>query len=428
MHTLYLFLALTLSVSLRAQSDSLYTQAYLEKSSRFAWLTYGGDLNYLTGGRTTWLEEDITQDVEFSGMLTPRLTVGGIHFWGHVDFYVTLPLSFLTLQRTPPQFTELTVAQGVETGLRLYPLKLQPGRVSPFVGASFRRIRFAQESPASYSSDNGVPSYGRFIYPIQFGATYTTKQWHFMASGCYNYQNEFNYYLSPNFIGDVRLHPVSYNLGVLRYLDLDRHLRTPRAAARVNRAYARLDEGRALDAWFVGLGPSSALQLEKSPYLRTQFPFFYDNYSVAILPDLSLGRYFHRPDMSVHLSYRTYGDRYTGFDAEIDIRRHSVGIESVKYLFNYLGFVPFAGLIVSHENLRATINGTAYKDDRLALGLTFGWDIRVTKTETSLLRTNLRYYPNLSLNIEGERHPFNHLEFNFIQYVYFFGRGKVLRG
>jgi hypothetical protein len=167
--------------------------------------------------------------------------------------------------------------------------------------------------------------------------------------------------------------------------------------------------------------------MTKSPYLKENYRFFYDDYSASILPDLAFGRYFHKPDVNVNLSYRTYGDRYEGFDAEIQVRRHSVGVESVKFLFNYLGFVPFVGPIISYENLRTTVNGTDYRATKVAVGITFGWDIRVTKTGTGLLRTNLRYFPNLHMDVEGEKMMFDHLEFNFIQWVQFIGRKKALR-
>ncbi|MEL6135008.1 MAG: hypothetical protein AAFR59_16740, partial [Bacteroidota bacterium] len=407
------------------QSDTTYTQRYLDKSTRFAWLTYGGDLNYLTGGTTQQLINGTKQTTSFGSTLAPRLTVGGIHFWGHVDFYVTFPLTFLTIQDIPQGISALDVYQGVETGLRVYPLKLQPKRVSPFVGMSFRRIRFAQEAEDS-ASDNGVPNYGRFIYPIQFGLTYTTRKWHISASGYYNYQNEFDYFISPTEQASINLNPLSLNVSLLRYIDTDRKMRTPRAVEQINLAHTVLENKKLLSAWFVGIGPSSALQMTRSPYLRENFPFFYDNYASAIMPDFSVGRYFHKIDANANLTYRTYGERYEGFDSEITTRRHSVGVESVKFLFNYLGFVPFVGPVLSYENLRASVNGTNYREDKLALGITFGWDIRVTKTGTSLLRTNLRYYPGLHMNIEGERMMFNHLEFNFIQWVYFFGRQKAL--
>lgn len=423
---LYTALSLLVSVSCYGQTDSVYTHDYLDKSTRFAWLTYGGDLNYLSGGTTQQFIDGVKQSTDFGFTLLPRLTIGGIHFWGHTDFYVTFPLSFLTLQDVPNGLDELDIYQGVETGMRLYPLKLQPQRISPFVGISFRRFRFSQESEES-NSENGVPSYGRFIYPIQFGLTYTSNKWHVSASGYYNYQNEFDYFISPTERGAVKLNPVSFNLSFLRYIDLDRHMRTPRAAGKLNKDYKTLEDENLLSAWFFGIGPSAALQTSKSPYLNENYPFFYDNYSASILPDLTFGRYFHKLDANVNLSYRTYGDQYEGFNTDINIRRHSIGMESVKFLFNYLGFVPFAGPILSYEYLRTSVNGRDYTENKLALGITFGWDIRVTKTGAGLLRTNLRYYPNLHMDIEGEKMMFNHLEFNFIQWVQFIGRKKVLR-
>ncbi|WMN06049.1 hypothetical protein QYS48_31420 [Marivirga arenosa] len=426
MKAVFIVFSLLVSIKLNGQSDSVYTQSYLDKSTRFAWLTYGGDLNYLSGGTTQQFINGVKQDTDFGSTLMPRLTIGGIHFWGHADFYVTFPLSFLTLQDKPSGINQLDVYQGVETGMRLYPLKLQPQRLSPFLGISFRRFRFSQESEESNSS-NGIPSYGRFIHPLQFGLTYTSDKWHISASGYYNYQNEFDYYISPTETADVRLNPVSVNLSLLRYIDTDRHFRTPSAARQLNDYYKKLKSENLLSAWFFGIGPSAALQMNKSTYLKENHPFLYDNYSAAILPDLTFGRYFNNIDANVNLAYRTYGDRFEGFGTEIRTRRHSVGVESVKFLFNYLGFVPFVGPIISYENLNTSVNGVDYTENKLALGVTFGWDIRVTKTGTSLLRTNLRYNPNLHMSVEGEKMMFDHLEFNFIQWVQFIGRKKALR-
>ncbi len=422
---LYLALLLFFSVNLFGQSDSTYTMKYLDKSTRFAWLTYGGDLNYLSGGSTQQLVNGIKQSTDFKSTLTPRLTIGGIHFWGHADFYVTFPLSFLSLQDTPDGINELNINQRVETGMRLYPIKLQPKSLSPFLGVSFSRLRFSQESENSNSS-NGVPTFDRFTYPIQFGLTYTSKNWHISASAYYNYQNEFNYFISPTETAEVRLDPISFNISLLRYIDTDRKARTPKAVDQINRDYNILKNENLLNAWFVGIGPSSALRMNKSPFLKENYPYFYDDFSTTLIPDITFGRYFNKPDANINLSYRTYRGEYEGFDTAIKTRRHSIGVESVKFLFNYHGFVPFAGPILSYENLRTSINGTVYNDNKLALGLTFGWDIRVIKSRTFLLRTNLRYYPNLHMDINGDKMMFDHLEFNFIQFVYFLGRKKAL--
>jgi len=414
------------SVKIIAQTDSIYTQAYLEKSTKFAWLTFGGDINWNTGGSTNHLIGEIPEALNFGATILPRLTIGGIHFWGHADFYVTFPLSFISYQQVPEGLADLEVYQGVETGARIYPFKIQSNSLRPFAGISFRRIRFAQEADAS-GFENGVPSFGRFIHPIQLGITYSSEKWHISASSYINYQNEFDYYISPNQVTDVTLDPVSFNISFLRYLDSDKGLRDPKVVKQVNKDYGTLNAKNLLNAWFIGIGPSAALQISKSPFLKNNYPYFFDDFSAALLPDVSFGRYFSNTDLNVGLSYRTYGEKYEGFDNEITTRRHSIGVESIKFLFNYLGFVPFVGTAFTYENMRASVNGVNFTESKPAIGFVFGWDIRVTKTSTGVLRTNLRYFPDLHMDIEGDKMMFDHLEFNFIQWVQFLGRKKALR-
>lgn len=428
MRILLLIISVVIAVAAHAQkTDTVYTQEYLTKSTKFAWLTYGGDINFLGGGTTQQLRNGALQNTPFGAAFTPRLTIGGIHFWGYADFYVSFPLSFLSYQDIPDGLDDLEVYQGVETGVRVYPFPVEPQSLRPFVGISFRRLRFSQESEES-DFNNGVPNYGRFTNPVQFGLTYTSDSWHLSLSGYYNFQNEFNYAITPTENAQVNLDPLSLNISLLRYIDTDQSLRNPRSVKKINENYQLLKQKNRLSAWFFGIGPSSALQVSKSPFLKEYYPYFHDNYSAAILPDFSLGRYFDKPDMNVGLTYRTYGEQYKGFDSKIDLWRHSAGVESVKFLFNWLGFVPFVGAAITYENLSATVDGIDYQEDKAALGFVFGWDIRVTKTGTGLLRTNLRYFPDLHMNIEGEKMMFDHLEFNFIQWVQFIGRKKALKG
>jgi hypothetical protein len=98
-------------------------------------------------------------------------------------------------------------------------------------------------------------------------------------------------------------------------------------------------------------------------------------------------------------------------------------------LFDYHGFVPFVGPIISYESLSFEETDLGVKvrdvsDDMLGLGVTFGWDIRPNDLQSWVLRTNLRYYPGLQLDIPGteETVPFRNLEFNFIQLIIYPGR------
>jgi hypothetical protein len=416
------FLQVLLINSILAQSEGPYSQDYLDASTKFAWMTFGGDINYFSGGSLS----NARLDEEWAYTVLPRLTIGGVHFWGHADLYVSFPLSFLRAQDVSERTASMDVFHGIETGIRLYPLKLQANRLAPFMGVSFRRIGFEWEEEGS-NSPNGAPSFGRFIHPIQMGLTYSTDRWHFSASAYYHGFNEFRYYNQFDETVSVQWDPLSFNLSLLRYIDTDAGWREKGAAAQINTQYDRLKRAGKLSTWFLGIGPSAALQMSKSPYLRENHPQLYNDYSATILPDVSFGYYFYEPDLNLNVTYRTYGDQFEGLQDDISTRRHSVGIESVKFLFNWLGFVPFAGAAVTYEDLSTTVNGQRYSRQTPAVGLVFGWDIRVTQTGTSLLRTNLRYFPNLHMNIEGEKMMFDHLEFNFIQWVTFLGRGKAYR-
>jgi hypothetical protein len=366
------------------------------------------------------------ETVPFGVRATPRVNIGGIHFWGHAEFYVSFPLDFLTISDRPKELVSLTYKNGIETGARIYPFALQTGRIRPFLGTGFRLLSFQQQIPGTQFSKE-APTYQKMIYPIQLGLTYAKSNLLITLSGQYQSFRSFTYNNNYGSTGDITLAPVSIQLGVTRYWDTDKSLRKPENVANKNNEHALLLKEKKLSSWYWGLGPSSGIQISKSPFLQQEFPHLYNDFIRGFIPDMSFGRFFHQPDMNIGLSYRTMGSRLRGFDDEISVRRHSFMIEAYKNLFNYLGFVPFLGFTGSIENLRTTVNGTIYREQKPALGLIFGWDIRVTKTGTSLLRTNLRYIPNLHMTIQGEKMMFNQLEFNFIQWVQFIGRMKVYR-
>lgn len=76
--------------------------------------------------------------------------------------------------------------------------------------------------------------------------------------------------------------------------------------------------------------------------------------------------------------------------------------------------------------LNSTENGTRVNQTKPIVGLVFGWDIRVS-TGSSLLLTNLKWAPNNHLKMKDSKVMFDHLEFNFIQYVHFIGSNSIYR-
>ncbi|MCU0326147.1 MAG: hypothetical protein MUF45_12975 [Spirosomaceae bacterium] len=407
-----------------AQSDSVYTQEYLTRSTKFAWTTLGIDMLKLGNGKSLFTENGISKEVAFSSTFIPRLTIGGVHFWGHADFYVSFPLSFLAIQQNPLALEALDYRQGIETGAKIYPWALKEKRLSPYVGISFRLLSYTQEQKATKYTYK-APEFEKMIYPLQVGLTYTTSKSLFHCGIQYQMLSNIQYYSSPTTQAGVQFSNFNFQFGITKYWDTDKHMRTPKSVANENNKYQVLKNENRLDSWYWGLGPSAGLQISKSPYFKKYHPQLYDDFIGGFMPDITFGRFFNKPDMNLGVSYRTMGNTLAGYEDKVSLRRHSFMLEAYKNLFNYLGFVPFCGITGSIENLNANINGNRISDAKPALGFIFGWDIRVTKTGTSLLRTNLRWIPNLNLSVQNEKIMFNQLEFNFIQWVQFIGRKKV---
>lgn len=420
------FAFLFISIESNAQNDTVYTEKYLTKSTTFAATTIGADFLMVGGGTSTFTKNGISKSVDFSSTAIPRLSIGGVHFWGHTEFYVNFPLPFLAIKNKPKDFDILRYTQGIDCGVKVYPLALKPGRLSPYAGIGFRVLNFQQQLKDEQYKYK-APEFQKTIYPIQLGVTYTSKKYLFSFNGQYQTLKEFNYYTSPSSIGSIKVNPLSFQLSVLKYFDSDKNLRKKEFIVNENNKYKVLQKEKKLSSWYWGLGPSAGLQVSKSSYLQKYYPQLNDEFIGGFMPDITFGRFLSKPDMNIGISYRTMGNTMTGYNDKIKVRRHSLMLEAYKNLFNYLGFVPFAGLTGSIENLRMNVNGTAYTETKPALGFIFGWDIRVTKTGTSLLRTNLRYIPNLHLKVNGEKMMYDQLEFNFIQWVQFIGRNKVYK-
>ena len=61
---------------------------------------------------------------------------------------------------------------------------------------------------------------------------------------------------------------------------------------------------------------------------------------------------------------------------------------------------------------------TNITQNKITSAITFGWDIRPSKKgDWWLLRTTLRYSPNLNIEYLNKNLSLQHLEFNFIQLV-----------
>lgn len=420
-YVIFLFLHLTVNAQ-EVKIDSVYTLEKIEKSTSFAALTVGGDILTLGQAKTTINGKTTNLPHHFM----PRFNVGGTHFWGHADFYVTFPL-VLSFGGSAEGINNYRYTEGVETGAKIFPWAMKPGRITPYVGISFQPISF------KFTIENDAYKYGgseysKFITPIHLGLTYTSDKYLFNIGSRWVRDTDFEYYQSPKSSVNSSFSPLNFNISIFRYMDTDKSMATPKALDQLNKKHYVLEKEGGLSTWYWAFGPSTALQMSKSSFFQKNYPYFYNDMNNSILvPELAFGKYFYKGDFNVNAALRFMHWSKSAFDTKTKMNRFSVAVEAYKFLFDYHGFVPFIGPSIMMDHISVNANGQMQAETKPALGIVLGWDIRVTQTGTSLLRTNLRYAPSHYIKIDNEKLMFDHLEFNFIQFVKFFGRSNIYK-
>jgi len=328
-----------------------------------------------------------------------RFIIGGTHFWGHADFFVAVPVR---------RFGQSPFSTRVETGARYYPVRLARGTVRPWVGASLMSVQYQQ---------GDGPREGRVRWPLTAGLTYQTGD-HLLSLGVGAVRYAARYPDSPTTAVPIKMHPLWLSLGYTRAFDVtlgaEPGWKSGETARRVKR---RLEQG-SLGGLTVGIGPSSAFFSRSSEHLR-DVAYAGQHRQAGVFADAGVGYHFPRPDVSVGVAYRQNASEVRAYGYAHEATRRAVTFEAFKFLFDYHGFVPFVGPHLSHEQLavRGSVRGDA---TRWRPGVTFGWDIRPDRLQAMILRTNLRYTPNLDVTVTGGRRvALDQLEFNFIQFVIF---------
>jgi hypothetical protein len=405
----------------QSEVERVYKLADMERSTSFAVSTFGLDLLAL-GQAATKIKDDL---VELPGSFIPRLNIGATHFWGHAEFYVSFPLG-VSARLAPSPVHHYNYSEGVETGVRIYPFALKKGGLAPFAGISFQSIRFSY-ALQHYEFKYGGSNYSRVIAPIQAGVSYMNPSYLFIAGVRYNANTYFQYYQNHESSVSSSFSRFNFSFSVLRHIDTNRSAATQPAVDLFNIKYIILNKENALSAWYWAVGLSSAIQLSKSSYFQFRHPYLYEDLSASIFPELAFGRYISKGDITLNIAVRPMKFRHRAFDTDISISRTSFAMEAYKSMFDYHGFVPFVGPSFMMDFVRYSKGELKLWQIKSVVGIVFGWDIRLTKTNSSLLRTNLRYAPGYHLVKDGHKIMLDHLEFNFIQYVHFIGRNNIYR-
>lgn len=397
-----------------------YSQVYIEKKTRhrFAQLNLGLDFQSSIGGSTKYLDESgNTQSLNLTNGYSPRFLIGGTHFWGHADFYIAIPLFSTTLKMNNQ---EITALRGVETVFKYYPLRIEQNKVRPYIGTSLAPFYFEHRNN-NFDHSSG-PELNHTSFPLLGGLTFNSKS-HLIELGItWNYQNRQDYYISRNQIEKINTPPIYATLSYRYMLETTLSAEKDWESGRTKKVTDILAEKGRLNSFYLGAGISSAFWLNESSYNVVNRPYI-SKYSTSIMPDFTIGYYLHKPDLNIAIGYRGYGASTSTYGAVQYLNRKSFLFEVTKHLFDYQGFVPFLGPTISYENLSFAENFEGQqtfdiKEKKLGYGLTFGWDIRPNRVQSWLLRTNLRWYPNLFLEVEpNSKVSFDNLEFNFIQLI-----------
>jgi hypothetical protein len=405
----------------------------------FATITLGAEISTLFPAASSW---DLPLGGGRFAAVSPQplsqvaLHVGGLHFFGHAEINVTIPVYGLSTALSGPGGTRSAQAlYNFAVGLKYYPWALRPGTIRPFLQTGLMdRTLFLADGPDVSGNATGN---SRWILPVGVGVGWRTP-WHFIIDVSAQYQGGDVTSLSSGLTAQPLGQPVQASYG--RLVDL-RGVRTTlglkanfdatpgivvegfreRAAERL----AKMAQRGTLNAFYVAAGPSSVLQSNGSSYFADDRPYLRGVYALSLFPHLTAGYYHFGTDLDFRVAYREFGGSAQAYGASLSTYQRGAFVEALKIFDVHLyGFAPFIGLGAGYEwrQLTDTAAGTrtALSNGGPVLSVPIGWDIRIDPTDCWFLRTNLRWVPRSPLSLpDGHAFDYGGLEFDFIQLVFF---------
>ncbi|NOG56557.1 MAG: hypothetical protein HND54_02355 [Bacteroidetes bacterium] len=350
--------------------------------------------------------------------ITPRILIGGTHFWGHADFYISIPLSTIKINGNK----NLSSTNGVFTGFRVLPWKLKDKGFRPYFGAGFNSKKIEL---------NNGPTYTNWQWYYEWGLNFRHKNRIVGLEMRYFSKNLYNAAIARTEKESLSVSPYSFSISYKQVIDFTAGYSTERSKKHMKAVYEKAKEEKALSAFSFGLGLTALIPL-KNTELASQKPFFNDEIEGSVNIDLGIAYYINPIDASIRFSYRPLKQEETAFDYTYKLNKQSFALDAFKFIGDYHGFAPFIGPYVSFDRYHLTeIDDVVTIQDqtfnRIGYGLVFGWDIRQTKVDYITLRTNLRYTPEYNYTAGGYRFTAEQLEFNFIQLVYYPERHKIYK-
>ncbi len=376
--------------------------------------TYVGISNYFVPNDTQgyYLNQNGTASTfNREEYMATAIDIGATHFWGFADLYVSINTTQLKFQ--DEKITN-NFDFGTFTGLRIYPWALHSNKVRPFMGYKFSPFRYLQKNTNQeqfrYTKVKSVYDFG---IGFQWNNLYATAAYNFTPN------TSFSSYISKQQSVSDTFPKHWFQLAVNYSFETTRTADNPTSKA-ANTYFATTNK----HGLFLALGPSSAFPIKSSSYISNEAAYFDNKPMPNLFPDMALGYHFSKAETVLALSYRPMVQHRKAFGELLSVNRQSVLLEGYKFLLDYLGVAPYIGLGLSRGTLSGNISltpkPTIKNTEQWATAIVFGWDIRPSvRGDWWLLRTNLRYFPKLQLNYGQNALSFQHLEFNFIQFVWY---------
>jgi outer membrane protein W len=359
--------------------------------------------------------------VDMQSNITPRFTIGGMHFWGHADFFVTFNLASQTAQTDGLQYG---YQLGVETGARFYPWRVERDALRPFVGVSWSSGNYTQRD-ASKGAEGAGATVRLDRALLSAGLTYQIGDVILEGGGKFVPNTTIDYWVSRDQQAQISLPNTAFWLGAKYVFDttIGEELREKKQPGYAKEYEKILRQKDALNTWTIAAGPSSATALTASTYTIEKYTFANANMSAnQVALDFGIGYWLYDADVQLNLSYRPLVGSHSAYGVRQAFERHAFAAEAFKFVGDFHGFCPYVGAFLGYEamNYRETdgdktiVNQQEWK---FVPGVVFGWDIRPSRNDAWFLRTNLRYTPFSTMNVSGKDLILPNFEFNFIQLV-----------
>lgn len=294
------------------------------------------------------LANNTVQSFENSASLLPYFTIGGLHFWGHAEFYFQAPLTQFNTKENDS--TRFRYTPFVGTGARILPWAYKENRVRPFIGINWAITNFKQEvkptssqpvfSKSSLAFDAGI-LYGKGSFIARLGVNlYTNNKWNYPVA-----ENNFQQIQTPNW---------SAYFGLIYAFESTRSKKMETENTKLNK-FSKVSSP-SMNAikkgdYFIGIGPSTSFILSNSDYNESKFPYFNKKPISNTFFDIALGYQFNKLGLVTALSFRNPKITNEAYGTTQIIKKNSFVLEAYKYLTDYSGFTPYIGLNLAYDNI-----------------------------------------------------------------------------